>query len=187
MRLLPLAALLALLLTACDTLQPIPRTPEEEAMFGPVSMRLHPTFTEVKNWTGGTKPDGIEAVVEFDDAFHEPTKAAGTLIFELFGFRRGYADPRGPRLLMWNASIMTFDEQQAHWHREFGAYSFLLSDPEIRLDQDYILTATYQSPNGKRFMDRTVLIAQKPAGRTPKAVANPYANEGEGPSPRHRR
>ncbi|HTW95171.1 MAG TPA: hypothetical protein VMD30_10280, partial [Tepidisphaeraceae bacterium] len=65
--------------------------------------------------------------------------------------------------------------QQAHWHREYGAYSFLLADPDIRLDQDYILTATFQSMGDKRFMDRTVLIAQKPEGHAPKSTPNPYA------------
>jgi hypothetical protein len=158
MRLPLLAALFALLLAACQSPQPIPRTPDEEDMFGPLTMRLHPTFTQVKNWTGGPRPDGVEAVVEFDDRFHEPTKAAGTLIFELFQFRKGFADPRGLRLLEWPASIATFDEQQAHWHREYGAYSFLLADPDIRADKNYVLTATFQSLSDKRFTDQTILV-----------------------------
>jgi len=48
-----------------------PRTDEEAMMFGAASMRIHPTFTRLKDWTGDGKADGIEAVVELQDAFGE--------------------------------------------------------------------------------------------------------------------
>ena len=46
-------------------------------MFAPVAMRVHPIFTDVKDWTGDGRADGIEALVEFEDQFGDPTKASG--------------------------------------------------------------------------------------------------------------
>ena len=90
--------------SGCDSFQsvPKPRTPEENQLFGPVAMRLD-TFTKVRNWTNPnaeanplTPPDGIEAVVEFDDRFGDHTKAAGTILFELFDYRPGWPDHAHP-------------------------------------------------------------------------------------------
>src|SRR4051812_4509644 len=46
----------------CSGVQPFPRSETDTQLFGPVSMRLHPIFTQVKDWTGDNKPDGIEAL-----------------------------------------------------------------------------------------------------------------------------
>src|SRR5436305_4567151 len=71
------------------------RSQSEEQMFGPSSMRIHPAFTQVKDWNGDSKPDGIEVVLEMQDQFGEPTRAAGTLRFELWTFREAAAERRG--------------------------------------------------------------------------------------------
>jgi len=179
MRLFAVTAIL-LMLCACESTGPRPRTDEEAALFGPVSMRLHPIFTQVKNVSGtGTVPDGIEAVLEFDDQVGDPTKAAGTAIFELFEFRQGYPDIRGERLINpWPASLVSLDDQQAHWHREYGAYSFLLADPAIKTDRNYVLTATFEPLEGGRFFAQTILIGNtiKREKRTPTSEPTPEEN-----------
>ena len=45
-------------------------------MFAPVAMRIHPIFTQIKDWTNDNRPDGIEALIEFEDQFGDETKAA---------------------------------------------------------------------------------------------------------------
>jgi hypothetical protein len=142
--------------------QPRIRTPDEQALFGPATMRLHPTFTQVKDWTNDGKPDGVEAVLEFDDQFGDPTKAAGTAVFELYAYRRGYPDPRGERLVNpWLGSIISVDEQRSHWHKEIGAYSFLLTYDGIRSDRDYVLTVSFEPLTGPRLSSDLVLTATK--------------------------
>src|SRR5262249_40830310 len=93
-------------------------------LFTASSMRLHPIFTQVKDWTGDGKPDGIQAELEFQDQCGDPTKAAGKVIFELFDYRRDSPDPRGDRLVNpWIGSIATLDEQRARWNRTSRTYS----------------------------------------------------------------
>ena len=133
---------------------------QQRDLFGPAKMRLHPIFTQIKNWTGGTSPDGIEAVVEFDDRFGDSSKAAGALVFELYAFRSGFPDPRGERLVEpWTASLSSVDQQQAHWRREIGAYSFLLADGDVRTDRNYVLTATFEPLSGPRIFSQLILSA----------------------------
>src|SRR3954468_14264871 len=87
-----------------------------EQQFGPAKVRLHPTFTQVKDWTGDNHPDGIEAVVELLDSFDEPTKGSGTLVFELSEYR-----PQDPQMAFrrqaepWQESLVTREQQTAHW------------------------------------------------------------------------
>src|SRR5690554_6153710 len=51
--------------------------PAGPEMFDPAAMRIHPVFTQVKDWTGDGQPDGIEALVELTDQFGDPTKGSG--------------------------------------------------------------------------------------------------------------
>jgi hypothetical protein len=152
---------IAALLCGCSTsLNPMRRTADEAAMFGPVSMRIHPIFTQVKDWTGDGKPDGIEALVEFQDQFGDPTKASGQIIFELFGYRAYHPDPRGERLENpWIGTLSSIEEQRARWNFASRTYLFQLEYPPIRADRNYVLTATYQGPRG-RFFDRVIIEAQ---------------------------
>jgi hypothetical protein len=141
---------------------------DQADLFGPASMQLHPVFTQIKSWTGGPKPDGIEAVLAFEDRFGDPSKAAGSVIFELYTFRKGFPDDRGPRLSEpWTASLSSVDQQQAHWRREIGAYSFLLADSGIATNKDYVLTATFEPLTGPRLFANTVITP------TPQAASRP--------------
>ena len=64
-------------------------------------MRLHPIFTTLKDWTGDNKPDGVEAFVELQDQFGDPTKASGKIIFALYDFKKFDPERRGPLLAEW--------------------------------------------------------------------------------------
>jgi len=165
-----------LALAACDTATPRPRSGDEAAMFSPVSMRLHPAFTLVKDLSGANgTPNGIEALVEFDDRFDDPTRAAGTLLFELYDYRSGWPDPRDRRLSRpWAGSIATVEQQKAHWDRALRAYSFQLAFPEVRTDRDYVLTVEYEPENGPRLFAQTIIGAT--ASRY-HPVTRPASNE----------
>src|SRR3954463_16790102 len=99
-----LAALLLVALplfaaTSCDsTKHALPVSANSESIIGPVSIRIHPTFTQVKNWGGPTdKPDGSGARLGVGDGGGEPIRATGKVIFELYEYRKGHPDPRGER------------------------------------------------------------------------------------------
>jgi hypothetical protein len=136
---------------------PVPRSSADAALFAPVSMRIHPIFTQVKDWTGDNRPDGVEALLEFQDQFGDPTKAAGTAIFELFDYRKGNVDPRGERVVNpWVGSLRTLADQQARGNRTSRTYVFQLEYPAIQPDTKYVLTATFDTGQ-TRFFDQIVL------------------------------
>ena len=147
--------IVALVAPGCSPLAH-PRTADEQAMFGSISFRIHPAFTQIKDWTGDNKPDGIEAILEFEDQFGEPTRAAGTVRFELYTFRAAEPDHRGQRLATWAASLGGHDDQVAHWDRAARGYSFQLGYPTIHLDHAYILSAQFDRP-GSRLFDQLIL------------------------------
>src|SRR5204863_386407 len=132
---------------------PVPAT-----MFGPKAMRIHPIFTQVKDWTGDGKPDGIEALIEFQDQFDDPTKASGRVIFELFEYRKDFPDPRGVRIANpWIGSLVTLADQRERWNRTSRTYSFQLAMDSIRANRPYVLSATFEQSGGGRFFDRVIL------------------------------
>jgi hypothetical protein len=140
-------------------------------MFAPASMRIHPIFTRVKDWSGDGKPDGIEALLEFQDQFFDPTKAMGSVVFELFDYRRGYPDPRGTRVVNpWVASLSSLEQQREHWNRTSRTYSFQLAYPAIRPNHTYVLTAIFELEGGGRFFDRTLLEAPRPERSSPPST-----------------
>jgi hypothetical protein len=94
-------------------------------------MRVHPIFTQPKDWTGDGTIDGIEALVELTDQFGDPTKARGQIVFELYTFRRANPDPRGDLLKTWIMPIHTLAQQKEHWRKIGGAYAFQLPFPGI--------------------------------------------------------
>jgi hypothetical protein len=125
--------------------------PASEQSFGAVSFRIHPTFTQIKNWTSGAKPDGIEAVIEFQDEFGDPTRAMGTVRFELYRFESDYADHRGPRLAIWSASLNSHEDQVARWDPVARGYTFQLTFANISTDRGYVLTAQVDRSNSRLF------------------------------------
>jgi hypothetical protein len=148
------------------------------ALFAPVAMRIHPIFSGLKDWSGDGKPDGIEALLEFEDQFGDPTKAAGTVIFELFTFadyRDNYKpDPRGERICNpWVGSLRTLADQEARWNRTSRTYLFQLDEPSVRDDKSYVLTATFDTGT-TRFFDQIVLEGHPhPKGPSSKPTSRP--------------
>lgn len=121
-------------------------------------MRIHPIFTQVEDWNKDGKLDGIEAQLEFQDQFGDPTKASGRVLFELFDYRRDSPDPRGQRVAgPWVASLETLDEQREHWNTTLRTYRFQLKYPQIKRDKSYVLTAIFELSDGGRFFDRIIL------------------------------
>ena len=120
-------------LLGCGGARPHPRTMLDQEMFGPASIRIHPTFTQPRDWTGDGKLDGIEATLEVQDAFGEPTRATGRVMFELYDYERSSPDVRGRRIGgPWIEFLNTRDQQQARWNAALRAYTFQLPFPNIR-------------------------------------------------------
>src|SRR5947209_5896892 len=132
MRLLPLGMLVLLALCSCQQYEEPSPTEKHADLFNATDMRIHPIFTQIMDWTGDGKPDGVEALVEFQDQFGDPTKASGKILFELFEYRYGFPDPRGKRVVNpWIASLQTADDQREHWSRTTGTYRFQLADDKV--------------------------------------------------------
>jgi hypothetical protein len=126
-------------------------------MFAPTGMRIHPIFTQITADKDG-KPTGIDAQLEFQDQFRDPTKASGKVLFELFTYRQNSPDPRGKRVGgPWVGSLATLAEQQDRWNTTLRTYRFELTDPNLHTDQTYVLTAIFELTGGGRFFDRSVL------------------------------
>src|ERR1051325_3565271 len=157
-----LSLVMLIILAGCSQPNVDAPPPSEGSLFNASAMRIHPIFSQIKDWTGDEKPDGFEVLLEFQDQFGDPTKAAGTVMFELFDYRQAYADPRGARLANpWIGSLATLDEQKAIWNRTSRTYTFQLSFPQVDIYKGYVLTALFRSSDGKRFFDRVVFEAQE--------------------------
>jgi hypothetical protein len=142
---------------SCNGPRVLPQGQHARAIVGPVSIRIHPTFTQVKNWTGSEAPDGIEVLLEVRDRWDEPIRSTGKVIFELYNYRTGFPDPRGDRVVNpWVASLATVEEQTSRWQRVERAYKFELSYPPIDRNHTYILTASFETEGGRLF-DRLTL------------------------------
>jgi hypothetical protein len=146
------------LLIGCASSAPRARSQTDALLFGPVSFRIHPIFTQIKDWTGDDQPDGIEVLVELQDQFGDQVKASGRLVFELFEYRPYDPDPRGQRLANpWVGALDTIDAQSERWNHTSRTYGFQLAMNSIRTDRPYVLTATFELSNGGRFFDRIIL------------------------------
>ena len=148
-------------------------------LFLPSAMRIHPVFTQLRNWSGGANPDGVEVLIEFQDQFGDSVKSAGNVVFEIFQYRPGYPDPRGGRLV--NPFIVSTDSiasQRDHWNRTSRCYSFQLACPNINPRQTCVLTATFEGSNGKRFFDTLVIEPPAREKSAPAPVTRPVKEPG---------
>lgn len=152
----PGLAIPLLLVLASLGCEPPPRVfgtdQNSQGIIGPVSIRIHPTFTQVRSWSGDDAPEGIEALLEVRDQWGEPIRATGRVMFELYAYRTGYPDPRGERLVNpWVTSLATVEEQTARWDRVSRAYKFQLAYPQINAGRNYVLTASFELEDGRLF------------------------------------
>jgi hypothetical protein len=163
---------IGIFLAGCDANQMAVTDHPQVDMFAPTGMRIHPIFTQVEDVNKDGRPDGIDAQLEFQDQFGDPTKASGRVLFELFDYRQDSPDPRGQRVEgPWVESLATLDEQHQRWNTTLRTYRFLLNAPKIRADKSYVLTAVFELTGGGRFFDRIVLPANKPEPTTGKKSA----------------
>ncbi len=95
-----------------------------ENLFAPTGMRIHPIFTQIQVGPD-EKPTGIEAQLEFQDQFGDPTKASGRVLFELYLYRDTSPDPRGKRVGgPWVGSLATRAEQHERLEHDASDLSF---------------------------------------------------------------
>ena len=133
----------------CGGSEPHARSALDQRMFGPTGIRIHPTFTQVRDLTGAGKPDGIEATLEVLDQFGEPTRATGRVMFELFTYRKDMPDVKGRRLSEpWIAELNTKEQQTERWNAALRAYTFQLHLPQISTHEYYVLTAQFDLNDG---------------------------------------
>ena len=150
-------------------------------------MRMHPIFTQVKDWTGDGRPDGIEALVELQDQFGDPTKASGRLVFELYEYRPYNPDPRGERLaIRGSGELATLDDQARALEPHEPHVRLPARLPRVRPDAAYVLTATFELSGGGRFFDQIILEPRKersatPARTRPSRRPDPQCREPTGP------
>jgi len=158
--------------------KPAVRTPANPRLFDATGMRLHPVFTKISDFDGDGQPDGIEAVVQFQDQFGDPTKAVGRLVFDLYRFRPYNPDPRGDHVAgPFEGRLDSLQDQRARWNNATGAYIFQLAYPDVKATVDYTLTATFEPLSGGRFTDTDVIegdhskknAASQPAPLSPPA------------------
>jgi hypothetical protein len=137
-------------------------------LFAPAEMRIHPIFTQVRDWTGDGVPDGIEVLIEFRDGFGDLTKAAGIALFELYDYRPHHSDPRGRRVANpWVGSLRTAAEQRQHWSGIPRTYTFRLEYEQVRSNRSYVLAASFDPVDGERFFHEIVLEARQPQEEAP--------------------
>ena len=153
---LPLLLAMSFLLPlthGCErTPEPVDMGRNAREIIGPVAIRIHPTFTQIRSWSGDDAPDGIEALVEIRDRWGEPIRGTGRVLFELYDYRTGYPDPRGKRLVNpWATSLATVEEQTARWDRVSRAYKFQLAFPQVDPGRHYVLTASFETDGGRLF------------------------------------
>ena len=161
---LGLFSVVLLLLSGCENLQPFPRTQSNEEMFGPATIRIHPTFTQIRDWSGHGKPDGIEALLEVQDQFGEPTRSSGKAIFELYAYRKISPNVRGIRLAgPWVERLSTKEDQVAHWNSALRGYTFQLPYEKIESRREYVLTVQFDldGVKGGRMFDQLILEPQQ--------------------------
>lgn len=142
-----------------------------QELFEPAGMRIHPVFTEVKDWSGDGKVDGIDALIEFQDQFGDPAKASGSVLFEVFEYRPYAPDRRGRRVVApFVTTIDNVAAQRDHWNRTSRCYNFQLAWPTINPRQTYVVTATFEKVGGGRFTDQLLLQPRERAQGQPAAT-----------------
>lgn len=172
MRSVAVALVCGVVAYGCEGPSPHPRSQLDQKMFGPVSIRLHPTFTQVQDLSHDGKADGIEATLEVEDQFDEPTRSTGRLMFELYQYRKDSPQVRGVRIGgPWITELDTKAQQQDHWNAALRAYTFQLHYPQIAKNRYYVLTAQ---------MDLNAQTSTtKPAGRLfDQLIIEPQNEEG---------
>src|ERR1051325_6515739 len=62
-----LSLVMLIILAGCSQPNVDAPPPSEGSLFNASAMRIHPIFSQIKDWTGDEKPDGFEVLLEFQD------------------------------------------------------------------------------------------------------------------------
>lgn len=173
-------ALLSLLLaTGCESNRAL--APQQAS--GPASLRIHPTFTQVKDVNGTGRPDGVEAVVEVLDQFGEPIRGWGTVTFELNAFRRADTKYSAERVAgPWKGELLTKEQQDLRWSPALRSYTFPLGFPAIATGQTYVLQAWFETAGGAgregggRLFDKLILEPEASKAHNARGVKKASGN-----------
>lgn len=118
--------------------------------FTPVKIGILP-LTELSRPSGLSQGTKLTAFVTMLDAFGCQMKAPGVLRFELYEYVPRSAQLKGKQLALWPEIDLTSPaENNKYWRDFLRAYEFEL-DTQASRDKTYVLEATCQSPDGKRF------------------------------------
>jgi hypothetical protein len=150
-------------------------------------MHLSPVFTKITDFDGDSQPDGVEAVVELQDRFGDPVKAAGRILFQVYDYRPVNPDPRGDRVAgPFEGRVDSVQDQRNRWSRVNRAYIFQLAFPNAKSDANYVLEAQFESASGKRMFDVLTLEGEKkqPGPTTgPTPIGGPAKSNGSATEP----
>jgi hypothetical protein len=124
----------------------------------PRAVKIQP-FTRVASFDGDEVPDGILAVVQPQDRFGDPVKAAGFFYFELWTYRQASQERKGERLAYWERTIASSSEVDLYWTRAM-MYEFQLAWTRgleaIQPNRKYVLTVAYRTPWDETIRDEHV-------------------------------
>ena len=111
-------------------------------------------FTKPASFDDDNIPDGISAWVQAHDAFGDPVKIVGDLVFELYTLRNASSERKGERLITWNHTIRTRNDQITFWDRPSQTYQFELAwnTPPASGDA-FVLAVTLTTPDDLHFAD----------------------------------
>lgn len=174
-RLIPRISLISafLLVAGCASHEPIPTDAAKREMLSllmPKRIEIVQPFTRVRSFDDNSTPDGIEILLQAVNALDNPgLMLAGQIRVELYEHVPASGLPKGAQLAQWDVQISTVDQQRTHWNQVTQMYEFrLMVDPNvIPHAAKYVLSVTYLSPLGDRWMDECVIerpTATRPLG-----------------------
>ena len=157
LRILLLAAVLAA--AGCESQQTADKLPINKN--GKVDISLYSPYLPVKIDIMplteficiGNDPDAsqLKLYVSLLDSFGSQIKTPAVFRFELYGYEKLRAEPKGKRIVIWPDIDLTGPAENNEYWRDFlRAYRFNLDFEPLR-NQNYILQVTCLCPNGRRL------------------------------------
>ena len=135
------------------------QVPEPINLLLPKTIRIHP-FTGTRDFdqSGGIR--GIDVRIEAVDHYGDPTKAFGTMRFELYRFQPNSIDPKGKRIAVWEESTIEPAKNLLHWDKITRTYEFKLQwESPIPVGRKFVLQAVFTSPFSERMFAERVFIS----------------------------
>ncbi len=118
----------------------------------PTQVEILP-FTKVGSFDSKGLPDGINAVVRPVDVMGDPTKAYGTMRFELYSYVPTSGLNKGEQLMVWTQQLNTPGDQRKYWDRVTQSYQFQLAWRQPLPPSKYVLEVVYENPAGVRLIN----------------------------------